>query len=164
MENKKMSNKENFLKLVSGEDTKTIAKVKERIKNREMLRKLHNNILNSLLRLDELRMKKNKLQKIELIIDYKEIHMFSSNLYDVMKNYVINNDEVNASYHRAKSFISELNQKSYRNIKLRNNYIKWMKFGSTLRLMDILKDTSYNDSDIIDSNAFFLLDVSQSYL
>ena len=159
-----MSNKENFLKLVSGEDTKTIAEVKERIKNREMLRKLHNNILNSLLRLDELRMKKNKLQKIELIIDYKEIHMFSGNLYDVMKNYVINNNEVNASYYRAKSFISELNQKSYRNIKLRNNYLKWMKFGSTLRLMDILVNTSYDDSNLIDSNALCLLDVVQSYL
>ena len=159
-----MSNKDNFLKLVSEEDTKTIVKVKERIKNRAMLRELNNKTLDSLIKLDKLHKKRNKIQKNELIIDYKDIHKISSKLYDVMKNYVINNDEVNASYYRAKSFISELNEKSYRNIKLRNNYIKWMKFGSTLRLMDILKDTSYNDSDIIDSNAFFLLDVSQSYL
>jgi transcriptional regulator with XRE-family HTH domain len=49
-----MTNKEKFLKLVSGEDTKTIAEVKQRIKNRAMLRESQQIAIKVLMKLDEL--------------------------------------------------------------------------------------------------------------
>ncbi len=49
-----MNNKDNFLQLVSTEDTKTIAEVKDRIKNRAMLRESQQIALKVLMKLDEL--------------------------------------------------------------------------------------------------------------
>lgn len=49
-----MTNKEKFLKLVSGEDTKTLAEVRKRIKNRAMLRESQQIALKVLLKLDDL--------------------------------------------------------------------------------------------------------------
>jgi transcriptional regulator with XRE-family HTH domain len=49
-----MSNKEKFLKLVSAEDTKTIAGVKDRIKNRDMLQESQKIALKVLARLKDL--------------------------------------------------------------------------------------------------------------
>ena len=48
-----MTNKEKFLQLVSGEDTKTIAEVKQRIKNRAMLRESQQIAIKVLMKLDE---------------------------------------------------------------------------------------------------------------
>lgn len=58
-----MSNKEKFLALVSTEDTKTIAEVKERIKNREMLRESQQIALKVLMKLDELSWSQKELAK-----------------------------------------------------------------------------------------------------
>ena len=49
-----MTNKEKFLQLVSGEDTKTITEVKHRIKNRAMLRESQHIAIKVLMKLDEL--------------------------------------------------------------------------------------------------------------
>ena len=49
-----MTNKEKFLQLVSGEDSKTITEVKHRIKNRAMLRESQHIAIKVLLKLDEL--------------------------------------------------------------------------------------------------------------
>lgn len=49
-----MTNKEKFLQLVSGEDTKTIAEVKQRIKNRAMLLESQHIALKVLMKLDDL--------------------------------------------------------------------------------------------------------------
>lgn len=49
-----MTNKEKFLQLVSEEDTKTLAEVKKRIKNRAMLRESQQIALKVLLKLDDL--------------------------------------------------------------------------------------------------------------
>lgn len=49
-----MSNKEKFLKLVSGEDTQTLNEVKDRIRNRAMLRESQHIAIKVLARLDEL--------------------------------------------------------------------------------------------------------------
>lgn len=49
-----MTNKEKFLQLVSGEDTKTIVEVKQRIKNRAMLRESQQIAIKVLMKLDEL--------------------------------------------------------------------------------------------------------------
>jgi transcriptional regulator with XRE-family HTH domain len=49
-----MTNKEKFLQLVSGEDTKTIEDVKQRIKNRAMLRESQQIAIKVLMKLDEL--------------------------------------------------------------------------------------------------------------
>ena len=49
-----MTNKEKFLQLVSGEDTTIIAEVKQRIKNRAMLRESQQIALKVLMKLDDL--------------------------------------------------------------------------------------------------------------
>jgi transcriptional regulator with XRE-family HTH domain len=49
-----MTNKEKFLNLVSGEDSKTLAEVRKRIKNRAMLRESQQIALKVLMKLDEL--------------------------------------------------------------------------------------------------------------
>ena len=49
-----MTNKEKFLQLVSEDDTKTIVEVKERIKNRAMLRESQHIAIKVLMKLDEL--------------------------------------------------------------------------------------------------------------
>lgn len=75
-----MTNKEKFLQLVSSEDTKTIAEVKKRIKNRAMLRESQQIALKVLLKLDDLGWSKKDLaqnmevtpQQITKIVSGKE--------------------------------------------------------------------------------------------
>lgn len=58
-----MTNKEKFLQLVSEEDTKTLAEVNKRIKNRAMLRESQQIALKVLLKLDELGWSQKDLAK-----------------------------------------------------------------------------------------------------
>ncbi len=58
-----MNNKEKFLNLVSGEDTKTIAEVKERIRNRAMLRESQQIAIKVLMKLDDLGWSQKELAK-----------------------------------------------------------------------------------------------------
>lgn len=75
-----MTNKEKFLALVSQEETNTLQKVKERIKNRAMLRESQKIALKVLLKLDELGWKQTDLaremgvspQQISKIVSGKE--------------------------------------------------------------------------------------------
>lgn len=75
-----MSNMENFLKLVSSEDTKSLADLKERIKNRPMLRESQQIAIKVLTRLDELEWSQRDLanamevspQQITKIVSGKE--------------------------------------------------------------------------------------------
>lgn len=58
-----MTEKEKFLQLVSGEDTKVLADVKKRIKNRAMLRESQQIALKVLLKLEELEWTQKDLAK-----------------------------------------------------------------------------------------------------
>ncbi|MEO7174954.1 MAG: helix-turn-helix transcriptional regulator [Saprospiraceae bacterium] len=58
-----MTNKELFLKLVSGEDTKTLADVKERIRNRAMLRESQQIAIKVLMKLEQLGWSQKDLAK-----------------------------------------------------------------------------------------------------
>ena len=58
-----MTNKEKFLQLVSEEDTKTLAEVKKRIKNRAMLRESQQIALKVLMKLDDLGWSQKDLAK-----------------------------------------------------------------------------------------------------
>lgn len=58
-----MSNKENFIALVSPETTNTVAKNRDRIKNRAMLRESQNIALKVLDKLEEIRWSQRKLAK-----------------------------------------------------------------------------------------------------
>ncbi|HZJ74762.1 MAG TPA: helix-turn-helix transcriptional regulator [Perlabentimonas sp.] len=58
-----MTNKEKFLQLVSGEDTKTIAEVKQRIKSRAMLHESQQIAIKVLMKLDELGWSQKDLAK-----------------------------------------------------------------------------------------------------
>ena len=58
-----MTNKEKFLQLVSEEDTKTLAEVKKRIKNRAMLRESQQIAIKVLMKLDDLGWSQKDLAK-----------------------------------------------------------------------------------------------------
>jgi transcriptional regulator with XRE-family HTH domain len=58
-----MTNKEKFLKLISAEDTKTLAELKQRIKNRAMLRESQKIALKALMKLTELGWSQKELAK-----------------------------------------------------------------------------------------------------
>jgi transcriptional regulator with XRE-family HTH domain len=58
-----MTNKAKFLQLVSGEDSKTLAELKQRIKNRAMLRESQKIAIKVLLKLDELAWAQKDLAK-----------------------------------------------------------------------------------------------------
>ncbi|MCF8428544.1 MAG: helix-turn-helix domain-containing protein [Bacteroidia bacterium] len=58
-----MTNKEKFLQLVSGEDTKVLAEVKKRIKNRAMLHESQQIALKVLMKLDDLGWSQKHLAK-----------------------------------------------------------------------------------------------------
>jgi transcriptional regulator with XRE-family HTH domain len=58
-----MTNKEKFLKLISAEDTKTLAELKQRIKNRAMLRESQKIALKVLMKLTELGWSQKELAK-----------------------------------------------------------------------------------------------------
>jgi transcriptional regulator with XRE-family HTH domain len=75
-----MTNKENFLKLVSNEESNVLAEIKERINNRAMLRESQKIALKVLLKLDELKWTQRDLatkmgvspQQISKIVSGKE--------------------------------------------------------------------------------------------
>lgn len=58
-----MTNKEKFLALVSEQDTKTLAEIKQRVENRAMLRESQKIALKVLVKLDELGWKQKDLAK-----------------------------------------------------------------------------------------------------
>ena len=58
-----MTNKEKFIQLVSGEDSKTLTDLKKRIKNREMLRESQQIALKVLMKLDNLGWSQKDLAK-----------------------------------------------------------------------------------------------------
>lgn len=58
-----MTNKEKFLQLVSCEDANTITEVKQRIKNRDMLRESQHIAIKVLMKLDELGWSQKDLAK-----------------------------------------------------------------------------------------------------
>ena len=72
-----MTNKEKFLQLVSVEDTKTLAEIKKRIKNRAMLRESQKIALKVLLKLDELNWSQKDLAK-EMNVSPQQINKIVS--------------------------------------------------------------------------------------
>ena len=91
-------------------------------------------------------------------MDYKELYALSNKFDEALKCYVIQRDEVDDSYYVAKVFLSELAEKSYKNTELRNEFGKWLKHGSTIRLKNVLRHTAYNDSNLVHFNAMALID------
>lgn len=96
-------------------------------------------------------------------MDYKELHALSNKFDEALKCYVIQRDEVDDSYYVAKVFLSELAEKSYKNTELRNEFGKWLKHGSTIRLKNVLRHVKYNDSNLVHFNAFALIDTVHAY-
>jgi hypothetical protein len=101
---------------------------------------------------------------LALIMEYKELYALSCKFSEALKCYVIERGEVDDSYYVAKVFLSELSEKSYKNIELRNEFGKWLKHGSTVRLKNVLRHVKYNDSNLAHFNAMCLIDTVHACL
>ena len=55
-------------------------------------------------------------------------------------------------------FLKELHEKSFNNIEICKLFGDWLKEGGTLRLKEVLKFSSYKESNLVHFNAFSLLD------
>jgi hypothetical protein len=75
-----------------------------------------------------------------------------------IKDYALQNNEVNRNFHVAIKFLVDLTEKSYHNIDLRNEFAKWLEKGSTIKLRNLLCHVGYKDSGNVHFNAFTLID------
>lgn len=89
---------------------------------------------------------------------YKEIYPLIRNLHEKVNNYVIERDEINNVYYQAKMFIDRLDQKAYEDQVVLDQFGKWLKKGSTIRLKELVKLVGYDDNNLVHQNAFCLID------
>jgi len=89
---------------------------------------------------------------------YEELHTLSNKFNEALKHYAIRNDSVNNEYFLARVFIDKLTEKSFKNKELRNEFGKWLKYGGTIRLKNVLRHVKYDDSELIHFNAMCLID------
>lgn len=97
-------------------------------------------------------------------MEYKELYALSCKFSEALKYYVIEREEVDDEYYQAKVFLSDLADKSYRNKELLNEFGKWLKHGSTIRLKNVLRHVKYNDSNLVHFNAMCLIDTVHACL
>jgi len=91
-------------------------------------------------------------------MNYSDYHPLAEAFKRKLEVYVIDNDQVNDSYHQAKKLLSEISEKAYRDIATLELAVKWFKRGGTLALMELLSRTSYSDRNIVHYNAMALMD------
>lgn len=91
-------------------------------------------------------------------VEYKTYYKLSKKFKVRLKKYAIENDCVDGQFYTALKLLSEMNQKAYLNHDYLQIAGKWFKRGSTLQLKEALSHTSYEDDDIIHSNAMELMD------
>jgi hypothetical protein len=97
-------------------------------------------------------------------MEIKELYTLINRYDKALKNYVVEHDQVNRSYHVAKLLLNELLEKSHENARLRNSFGEWLGHGDTLRLIDLLGNTKYDFSNLVHSNAMDLMDTIQCVL
>lgn len=90
--------------------------------------------------------------------EYAEIFSLQKALLKNLDAYALKRNEVDAHYHTAKQFLKRLAEKSFKDIKTRNDYGKWLKNGRTIDLMEALENIGYDSKDLSQFNAFALLD------
>lgn len=91
-------------------------------------------------------------------MNYKDYHPLAQNFKRKLDAYVLEKDQVNDSYGVAKTLLSEISEKAYRDAVVLELAINWFKSGGTLALMDLLCNTSYDHRNIVHFNAMTLID------
>lgn len=116
-----MTNKEKFLKLVTEVDTKTIEEVKQRIKNRAMLRESQNIALKVLMKLDDLGWSQKRLAE-ELNVSQQQVSKICSGKENLtietqIKLQSVLNIAILASYYDDKLDVTEEDILNFENVE-----------------------------------------------
>lgn len=82
----------------------------------------------------------------------------SRQLEEKVKEYCIKNDNVSDHFHIAIRLIDEMNERSHKRPKYALGYESWLKYGSTIKLKNLLYKTYWNENNLTHFNAFCLLD------
>lgn len=75
-----------------------------------------------------------------------------------LEDYALDHDLVNAVFYTAIRFIDELLERSFSHPDTLKLYTEWLTNGSTIKLKSALNMIGYVDEDLIDFNAFSMLD------
>lgn len=79
-------------------------------------------------------------------------------------NYAIDNNQLNDYYFVAKNWLDSISEKCSEFPEYKELVGVWLQKGGTLMLKDLLVEVNYKDSDLVQFNAFDLLDsVSLSF-
>ena len=89
---------------------------------------------------------------------YEETYLLIQAYTKLLVDYAIKNDQVNRNYYKAQIWLSDISKKCYSDEKYRILVSEWITKGSTLKLKKVLKAVNYCDSDLIQFNAFCLMD------
>jgi uncharacterized membrane protein len=91
-------------------------------------------------------------------MNYNKLYELSNKFEKHLTSYVIQRNEVSDSFYVAKVFIMDLTEKSNKNEQLRDELWQWLMRGGTLRLKNLLTNTTYNCSNLAHFNAMALID------
>lgn len=96
-------------------------------------------------------------------IDYFDLYKSVNLMINCVKDYAVENNLVNASYHLSINWLNTLLEKSYKNIDVRMAFWNWLgreqfKSKRTNQLKKLLEYVNYHDDLIVEYNAFDLLD------
>ena len=87
---------------------------------------------------------------------YKQFHLLQQRLLVGLKEYC---KELDTKYYIAKRFLYDLGERCYYDKHIRVKAIDWLSNGGTLKLQDLFFVVfKHNDKNILDYNAFALLD------
>lgn len=82
----------------------------------------------------------------------------TAKLKEVIKNYCISIDEVNEKYYIAINFLTQLEEKAFKNDMVLEKYFKYLSYGSTINLKHLLYyHTSYNEDSLLEFRAFCII-------
>lgn len=146
-----MRNKEKFLKLVSTEKTSTVNKIKERIKNRAMLRESQQIALKVLVKLDELKWSQKVLAE-KLLVSPQQVTKIVSGKENLtietqIKLQNILNIPVLASYYE-----NQMTEMDERVVKLEK------RIEQTLMMANQVSNNNYQEAEIIKMKHIFSID------
>ena len=92
------------------------------------------------------------------IMSYKIYHKLISEFKVNLENYALCKDSISDDYHISNVFISDLGIKAYKNIKVLEIALKWLKSKDTIKLIEAISLVGYNANNLKHFNAMSFMD------
>lgn len=91
-------------------------------------------------------------------ITYEDYYNLAMPMLEELEKYVVKYDRCDATFHRARNILMDMSHRSFRDRLYMLKVYKWLKSKSTVDLKDALYPLGYSNEDILQFNAFALLD------